>query len=331
MSDLVIERIPLTSEERKISYDQNSSCSFKPLPFLYLELIENKTKLNPTVLRRGLRGSKGIVKPTVKSSTSVSTSASTSSAASSTIPTASTVTSGIATTTGLNTSSESNNGASASSTASQSIPVVVEEEEISEEERINREKSNLYFQYLVLKQMYPNAVEIPAYNVYTDVNIMRQKYDMLSKQLSLDNSVESWKRYMAMFVMGCEILFGQLNFDMEGFAHHQIMNMNSYDQLLVELAEKTYVPKGSKWPVEVRLLGMLILNMAIFIFQKMISKSVGNSGGSNNLLTLINNFSSRLATNAVNASSGNPPSTLNNGSVPTNSSATGIPTFMKGP
>ena len=41
--------------------------------------------------------------------------------------------------------------------------------------------------------------------------------------------------------------------------------MNKYEHLLIELGEKNYVPEGSKWPVEIRLLFTIVINAAIFI------------------------------------------------------------------
>lgn len=148
-----------------------------------------------------------------------------------------------------------------------------------------KERNELEFHFEVLKRMHPTAV-IPEYNAYSDPKIMRQKYDRLSKRLSLDSSVENWKRYMIIFVMGCEVGLGKLNFDMEGFAQQQIISMPTYDSLLIELAEKNYVPTGSRWPVELRLLAMIIMNMVLFIVSKIIAKRTGtNLLGSINTLT----------------------------------------------
>jgi hypothetical protein len=61
--------------------------------------------------------------------------------------------------------------------------------------------------------------------------------------------------------------------------------MNSYEKLLIELGEKSYVPTGSKWPVELRLLFMIIMNAAFFIISRMILKKTGA-----NLLGMINNM-----------------------------------------
>lgn len=112
-----------------------------------------------------------------------------------------------------------------------------------EDEETQKERNAVYFKYEVLRRMHPNA-SIPEFTLYSDPKLMSQKYEMLTKKLSLDSSVENWKRYMIVFVMGCEVVLGKINFDMEGFAQQQIMSMNTYDQLLVEMAEKSYVPSG---------------------------------------------------------------------------------------
>ena len=152
-----------------------------------------------------------------------------------------------------------------------------------EDEETIKERNEIFFHYEVLRRMHPNA-NIPEFTVYTDPKTMAHKYQMLAKKLSLESSVENWKRYMIVFVMGCEVVLGKLNLDMEGFAQQQIMSMTTYDQLLVELAEKSYVPSGaSKWPAEIRLLMMLSMNVVLFIISKMIFKKTGT-----NLLGTIN-------------------------------------------
>ena len=68
-----------------------------------------------------------------------------------------------------------------------------------------------------------------------------------------------------------------LKFDMQDFTKQQILQMNKYEHLLIELGEKSYVPEGSKWPVEIRLLFTIIIQAAIFIITKMVMKKMGGN------------------------------------------------------
>lgn len=156
-----------------------------------------------------------------------------------------------------------------------------------EDEETQKERNAVYFKYEVLRRMHPNA-HIPEFTIYSDPKLMSQKYELLTKKLSLETSVDNWKRYMIVFVMGCEVVLGKLSFDMEGFAQQQIMSMSTYDQLLVEMAEKSYIPSGSsKWSPEVRLFMMLTMNVVLFVISKMIFKKTGT-----NLLGTINDLTS---------------------------------------
>lgn len=153
-----------------------------------------------------------------------------------------------------------------------------------EDEETIKDRNEVFFHYEVLKRMHPNA-HIPEFTSYSDPKVMAEKYELLAKKLSLETSVENWKRYMIIFVMGCEIVLGKMNFDMKGFAQQQIMSMTTYDSLLVELAEKSYMPTGSKWPVEIRLLMMITMNTVLFIVGKMFTHQTGE-----NLLGHINHL-----------------------------------------
>jgi hypothetical protein len=155
----------------------------------------------------------------------------------------------------------------------------------TDDEETVKKRNEVFFHYEVLKRMHPNA-PIPEFTIYSDPDVMGQKYELLTKKLALDSSVESWKRYMIIFVMGLEVVLGKLSFDIEGFAQQQLMQMHTYDSLLVEMAEKSYTPNGSsKWPVEIRLLMILTVNTALFMICKMIQKKTGT-----NLLGTINHL-----------------------------------------
>lgn len=145
---------------------------------------------------------------------------------------------------------------------------------LEEEEDLKRE---LIFKIELLKKSYPNAV-IPEFSIHSDFTSMKKTYDSTVRRLSLDSTVDSYKSYLMSGFMLCEYVLGQyLGFDMQGFTQQQILNINSYDKLLIELGEKSYLPQGSNWPVEVRLAGLVLFNVAVFIFGKMVLKKTGSN------------------------------------------------------
>ena len=142
---------------------------------------------------------------------------------------------------------------------------------LEEEDR----KRELLFKFELLKKSYKTS-DVPAFSIHSDLPSMERTYEATLKGLSLDASVTDYKKYLVMAFMGIEFALGQfLHFDMEGFTQQQILSMNSYERLLLEMGEKSYVPGGSKFPVEVRLLFLVLMNSAFFIFGKMISRKTG--------------------------------------------------------
>jgi len=146
-------------------------------------------------------------------------------------------------------------------------------------------KRELMFKFELLKKSYPTA-NIPEFSIHSERNTMQKSYDTTVRRLSLDSTVENYKRYLIGGFMACEFVFGNfLGFDMQGFTQQQIVSMNSYEKLLIELGEKSYVPSGSKWPIELRLLFLVIMNAAFFVVSKMIMKKTGA-----NLMGMINSM-----------------------------------------
>jgi Family of unknown function (DUF5767) len=262
MNDVKIIRIPLADEDR-----MNPPKQFPKMPILYLELIENKRKIKPEFINKLYEPSKDVI--------SIKTAAA-------------------AENNEKKKGGEDGGGAVSvdiSAAAVKEIPPTLQElqdknpEEpimkkefryprVDDEETLKK-RNEVYFQYQVLKRMHPNA-NIPEFKLHSDPVVYAKTYEMIAKQQQLDSSVDTWKRYMIMFVMGLEVTLGKMSFDVEGFAQQQLVQMNTYDSLLVEMAEKSYTPNGkSKWPVEARLLMMLTVNMAMFIVCKMIRNRTG--------------------------------------------------------
>jgi hypothetical protein len=158
-----------------------------------------------------------------------------------------------------------------------------------EEEDLKRE---LMFKIDLLKKSYPNS-SVPDFSIHSDYQTMKKTYDSTVRRLTLDNSVSNYKQYLIGGFAICEFLLGNyLGFDMQGFTQQQIISMSSYEVLLIELGEKSYVPDGSKWPVEIRLIGLILFNAAVFILSRIILKKTGS-----NLMGIINSFNGNINNN----------------------------------
>lgn len=152
-------------------------------------------------------------------------------------------------------------------------------------------KRELLFKFELLKKSYKEA-DIPEFNIHTDYNTMNHSYQNTVRRLTLDSTVENYKMYLIGGFMLTEFILGKyLKLDMQGFTNQQMVNMNSYEKILIELGEKSYVPEGPSWSPEMRLLFLIIMNAAIFIVSKMIMKKTGS-----NIMSMMNNMNGSSST-----------------------------------
>lgn len=162
----------------------------------------------------------------------------------------------------------------------------------SQEDEEEDKKRELLFKFDLMRKSYGES-DIPEHTIHTDYQTMVRSYDMTLRRLSIDSNVQTYKQYLTGGFMIVEFVLGRfLNFDMEGFTKQQVLSMNSYERLLIEMGEKSYVPGDSKWPVELRLLFLIIMNAAFFLLGKMIMKKTGA-----NLFGMLNSLGGNTASN----------------------------------
>jgi hypothetical protein len=139
-------------------------------------------------------------------------------------------------------------------------------------------KRDLLFKFKLLKRGYKEA-NIPEYNEYTDLSVLEKEYETLVRQLKIDSKVENYKKYLALgFTVMEFLLLNMLNFDeAKGYTQEQMVNMNEYEKILIEIGERSSLDSASQWSPEMRLAGMVMMNTVVFMGTKMLFKATGNN------------------------------------------------------
>lgn len=117
---------------------------------------------------------------------------------------------------------------------------------------------------------------IPEFTIFSDLGEMQRAYDGAFETIEIKSKVDEWEEWLFYGFMGVEYVLGyHFNFDMQGYTQQQMATKKKYRKLLFELSEKNYTPRGSKWSVEVRLIGLVVIQTGLFIFGKTVSKMIG--------------------------------------------------------
>lgn len=165
-------------------------------------------------------------------------------------------------------------------------PMEEEEEEeedelahMTPEERAEYDHKEYEWRFRILKKKYKNA-SIPNYNQHSDLNMMKRDYERIVRELQLDDSVETYKQYLFGGFMAIELVCTQfVGIDLGGFTALQSRMMPKYERMLIELGEKSYTTWGSSLPVEIRLIGFVLLQAGIFFLAKVIADKFGETAG----------------------------------------------------
>ena len=166
---------------------------------------------------------------------------------------------------------------------------------LSKQEDEEDAERRLYLdKFAILKRKYKDF-KMPEFSPYSDISIMKRTYDSAVKQLHLDSTVETYKKYLIGGFTLTQFLFSKfLKMDMSGFAEQQILSMNQYEQVLVEIGEKTYFKAPSQMAPEFKLVMLIGFNAVIFLISKMILKASGD-----NILSSINKVAEKKETQSA--------------------------------
>jgi len=172
----------------------------------------------------------------------------------------------------------------------------------------NDRKREMLFKFEMMRKMYKND-GIPRFSMHSSVDEMEAEYDHWMRTLTIDSNINSYKTYLITgFGLMEQILTRVFNFDANGYTKQQIIVMDQYERLLIEIGRDNYTPESKKFSAYVRLLGLIAFNTATFVVTKMIFQNTGT-----NILSMSNSaartVNSNLDTSNLGGTSGPSPVT----------------------
>lgn len=149
-----------------------------------------------------------------------------------------------------------------------------QQQEIKNDDRIY-EKQKLLLKFDLLRK--DTGRNIPEYTLDHNYDVMKKHYKLLVKQIHLDGKVTFYKQCLLGFSGCMEMFLGDvwLGLDMQGFTKHQADNISKYEKLLVKIGEKSYVPNAvHKLPVEIQLMLTIVMQTVIFLGTKLFKEKL---------------------------------------------------------
>ena len=145
------------------------------------------------------------------------------------------------------------------------------------EEKEAKQKEEYIWRFKIMKKKYKNK-DIPSFNEHDDLSTMMTTYERTKKELELDMNVETYRNYLVGGFMITEFVCSNwMEIDFNGFTAQQMLLMDKYDSLLIELGERSYNRWHMNLPVEIRLIGFIIIQAGLFYLGKIIAAKADTS------------------------------------------------------
>ena len=137
-------------------------------------------------------------------------------------------------------------------------------------------KNDLLFKFKILRKQYKN-VQIDEFDEHSDFEHMKKTYEDIVRQIRLDSCVATYTKYLTIGFYVVEFaLVRFLGFtEIQGFTKEQLVNMEPYERLLIEIGEKQTLDQKKQWSPEMRLLAAIVTNAVTFVLTKMALNAVG--------------------------------------------------------
>lgn len=158
------------------------------------------------------------------------------------------------------------------------------------EKESSDEKRFLMAKFEMITRTNPE-VKLPYVTMSTDLQFMKDEYENAMRRIGITKSHQWYRQMLGLSFFGIEWLLGHFfKMNMKDYTKSQLDKINMYDSYLLEISHKNYVPNApERFPVEVRLLGMIVLNTAFFVLCQNLAKSItsGNFGTMLSMMDII--------------------------------------------
>ena len=129
---------------------------------------------------------------------------------------------------------------------------------------------------------------IPDLDPEEPLEMIHLRYERYIRHIHISGAADSYRNYLLLYFLILEFIATKLlGLPANGFTMAQLNSMSRYEDLLIKLGEKWYVPGGSEWPVEYRIVFLSLFNMVLFIAMKWLAKYVGGENVSQALIDTI--------------------------------------------
>ena len=153
-----------------------------------------------------------------------------------------------------------------------SVEEVEEEEEeddgLTPEERLDQEKDDMLVRFRMLHIRNRNGklnLDIPEYSEHSDLPTMKRTYRRITREIAVHSNLHKLKIFIQASWAATEYMMCEyVGVDMRGFAARQQEEFDLYEGILIEMGERDYMKWGSNASVEVRLLGLILVQAAAF-------------------------------------------------------------------
>jgi hypothetical protein len=146
------------------------------------------------------------------------------------------------------------------------------------EEREEMERKHILWQFKKLKKMWPERKELFEVSEHMDLKALKDAHEYAVKEVRIDSNLDTYRHYLIWGFNIIEYVGTQMfNIDLTGFAESQMAIKDKYDRYLIELGERNYLDWGSGLPIEVRLVGFIFIQAAVFFIMKQLTSKMTNT------------------------------------------------------